>query len=108
MSVTRTVLGWLRRRRQRYWRAVNVADTPDDLEDFCVYLIGEGRNRWYAVFACPCGCDAPVSLSLHSAATPRWQCRHTVDGAVTLSPSVNRLGGCRSHFLIVGGFVHWV
>jgi hypothetical protein len=48
-----------------------------------------------------------ISLSLISTDNPRWHARLHVDRTVTLSPSIWRTKGCRSHFFIRGGRILW-
>lgn len=56
---------------------------------------------WQAcTLLCPCGCNAVISLSLLPNTKPKW----SVNGD-TLTPSVNRTVGCKSHFSITNGIV---
>lgn len=69
-------------------------------------MIDEGE-AWAAVMACPCGCGAVIELLLSNAARPHWTL--TVSGDLpTLHPSVWRSTGCRSHFWVREGRIHWV
>jgi hypothetical protein len=52
-------------------------------------------------FICPCGCGDIITLNTLADTKPCW----TVSGN-SISPSVNRRVGCRSHFTITGGFTH--
>ena len=85
---------------------LHVEDEPQALPANAVCFVG-GRDPVYAVMTCPCGCGAPIRLNLRPEAEPRW--RYTVQdsGAVTLSPSVWRREGCRSHFFVRHGRIEW-
>ncbi|WP_236819161.1 DUF6527 family protein [Alicyclobacillus ferrooxydans] len=56
---------------------------------------------------CPCGCGEVLHMSLHPDGRPRWELTRHPDGTVSLSPSVWRKVGCRSHFFLERGRVRW-
>lgn len=62
--------------------------------------------RW-ALFKCPCGCGAVVSLPLMAPHKPRWSVYVDEEGLPSLYPSVWRNIGCMSHFIIRAGSVFW-
>lgn len=71
------------------------------------YLVArEGKQRW-ALFSCPCGCKAVVTLSLQAVHRPRWTVRASGARRPTLRPSVWRDVGCMSHFFVHDGRVYW-
>lgn len=72
-----------------------------------VYLVGEERERWIAGFICPCGCGELLQMSLMDG-RPRWRAEIHWDGTTSLSPSVWRQKGCRSHFFLRHGRIEWV
>ena len=72
---------------------VEVADLPKETMVGTVYV-----TDFCATFLCPCGCGDRIFLNLSTGATPLW----TVNGN-SISPSVNRMVGCRSHFFITNG-----
>lgn len=94
----------LRRLRYRWTR---VAEPPDRLSPRIVYIVGQGGHLWSAEFLCPCGCGATVRLSLHKEGRPRWTVQTHRDGRVSLSPSIWRKVGCRSHFFITDGLIKY-
>jgi hypothetical protein len=53
-----------------------------------------------AQFKCPCGCKAVIYLPMVVGQKPCWK----IVGD-TITPSVDRKVGCRSHFLITNGIV---
>lgn len=74
-------------------------------KDFVV-VVYQKRPYW-ALFRCPCGCGSVISLSLQKIHNPRWGITITGAGRPTLQPSVWRNNGCRSHFWIEDGYIHW-
>lgn len=71
-----------------------------------IHLLDEGES-WSAGFHCPCGCGDVLEIALLEGAQPRWQLHVDHRGRPTLSPSVWRNDGCRSHFWVKKGKVHW-
>ena len=94
------------RRRPLKYRLVYTEEIPDRLKKHILYAVGEG-TPWLAVLQCPCGCGDVINLSLLERDSPRWFLHREGDGAITLSPSVWRSKGCRSHFLIRKSVVMW-
>jgi len=111
------VIHWIRRLKhwvrlvvdsRAAWGMRRVEDAPDSVLPELVYLVGDVAARpWLAVFVCPCGCGEIVSLSLIRGDSPRWRARTHSDRTVTISPSIWRTRGCRSHFFIRRGKVVW-
>lgn len=87
--------------------ASRVEDTPDILEQGVIYLVGDSPMPWAASFICPCGCGEVITLSLIQTDSPSWRARVLRTGSITLSPSVWRTKGCKSHFFIRKGRVLW-
>lgn len=93
------------RYRDRHSR-VAVDELPDALQKRCLYLIG-GTTPWAAAMLCPCGCGAVIQLSLLNNESPSWTVTFDRAGLPTLSPSVWRTQGCRSHFFLRCGSIVW-
>jgi hypothetical protein len=72
-----------------------------------ILLQDDGEN-WSVGFRCPCGCEEVIELLLLPNVKPRWDMKVNNRGRPTLSPSVWKKTGCRSHFWIVDGKVSWV
>ncbi|RZH25210.1 hypothetical protein EXD98_18250 [Acinetobacter pittii] len=83
------------------------ADIPSPLHPHTVYIIGIKGNEWLAVFKCPCGCRAKIQLNLLPEERPRWKWKVNNNGTITLTPSVWRKVGCRSHFVMREGLIIW-
>lgn len=92
---------------RRSYVATRVDEAPDVLEEEVVYLMGDSPKPWAASFLCPCGCGDTVSLSLIPTDRPRWRARIQRNGSITLSPSVWRTKGCKSHFFLHNGRIVW-
>ena len=105
-GVTGTLRAWHTRLRGLHGMVL-VEDVPDVIAPRTLYVVGENGHRWYAVFACPCGCGAPIHASLLARSSPHWTLSEHWDGTVSLHPSVWRTKGCRSHFWLKRGRVRW-
>lgn len=92
--------------RQSYRHAF-VEELPDAIDDGVVYLVGDDPKPWAAAFRCPCKCGETVWLSLIPRDDPSWRARVLANGRISLSPSIWRKKGCRSHFFIRDGRVLW-
>jgi len=102
-AVRRALQAWTYRDRIR---RVDVEDIPDALQRRRLYVIGTGAP-WSAAFLCPCGCGETIHVSLLPNDYPTWTLRFDRDGLPTLSPSVWRTAGCRSHFFLRQGAIEW-
>lgn len=91
--------------KTKRYRAEDVSELPEHGERAVVYLVGE-QNKWALQLKCPCGCGADIILNLLRDADPCW--RYTMNGGeVSISPSIRRVVGCKSHFFISKGRVEW-
>ncbi|MGO9145122.1 MAG: DUF6527 family protein [Desulfomonilia bacterium] len=85
-----------------------IEELPEQLLPGIVYLVGEAEHFWCAALLCPCGCQAVIQLNLLTSTRPVWQFeRHPIMDLPTLSPSIRRTQGCKSHFFLRRGRVHW-
>ena len=84
-----------------------VDDFPDSLDPTKIYLVGENGYVWAAAMLCPCGCGDIIKLNLLKKARPCWSVKEHRDGCITISPSIWRKTGCKSHFIIFHGTIHW-
>lgn len=105
------LIGWLLasvlRPRVRLYQGQRVDDLPDQPSPFVVYIAGSGENVWAASMVCPCGCEEIIELNLLKQVRPQWQVSEDPDGSVSIHPSVWRNSGCRSHFILRQGAIHW-
>lgn len=88
---------------------VQVGDTlPAKMPKQDLILLKDDGEDWSVGFRCPCGCGDVIELLLLPDVTPRWDIQIDQHGRPTLSPSVWRRTGCRSHFWLRDGRVIWV
>lgn len=80
---------------------------PENLKKNIVYIVGGERYVKWAYMKCPCGCNEPIMLSLNKNSFPSWTVKQDKLGRATISPSINKLDGCKSHFLIKKGKLIW-
>jgi hypothetical protein len=85
---------------------VKVADPPDVAWPGILYIVGD-ETPWCGVLACPCRCGASIHLSFVHGDRPSWGVVVGEDDRPTLSPSVDRVVGCRSHFFLRRGCIVW-
>lgn len=85
----------------------NPEQVPKKIDGNSIYRVGIDSNDWLAVMACPCGCGANIWLALLPDDSPRWNLSVDANGGATLSPSVNRIVGCKSHYFLRGGEIIW-
>jgi hypothetical protein len=84
-----------------------VDDLPEKLHHHHVYLVGEDNMPWSVGMLCPCRCGEVIRLSLVLKDRPRWRAEVLENGTVTLHPSIWRIKGCFSHFILRRGRVLW-
>ncbi|MGD0769918.1 MAG: DUF6527 family protein [Tepidisphaeraceae bacterium] len=89
-------------------RLKRVPELPDKLKPHTLYVECEGKRQWLAAMLCPCGCRETLHMSLLSDDRPRWKLTIHRDGTPSLSPSIWRHVGCRSHFFLRNGRIRWV
>lgn len=100
---------WINRlfeKRKATYIAQVVVDTPDQVQPNILYLVGEENDYWVAMLCCPCQCGAVINLPMSPDGDPCWKFIGPLK-LPNLFPSIDRLVGCRSHFSLVKGIVHW-
>jgi hypothetical protein len=87
-----------------------IADNPnpDLLKDDIVYVVGKDPYVKWAYLKCPSKCGDIIMLSLIKANRPSWVIKQDKIGRPTISPSIRKLDGCKSHFWIKKGKLIWV
>lgn len=106
-SLHQWILAGQTRRRPPPFRYARVDEFPESLEPSAVYVAGEDAHMWAAAMLCPCGCGDVIELNLLKQVRPCWSVNEHVDGSVSLTPSVWRRKGCRSHFWVRRGRIVW-
>lgn len=80
----------------------------DNIPSGVIAIVGGLDWAKWALFKCPCGCGDALTLSLMKSFKPRWRLRLDKRNRATLSPSVWKKDGCRSHFYIRKSKLKWV
>nr|WP_281040627.1 DUF6527 family protein [Rhizobium leguminosarum] len=70
-------------------------------------LTRDDGDDWSVGMRCPCGCGERIELMVLEEAHTRWDITIDDAGRPTLHPSVWRKSGCRSHFWMRRGRIHW-
>jgi hypothetical protein len=73
-----------------------------------LHVVGGKDYQKWAYYSCPCGCDAPIMLSLATSRRPCWQVSIDWLDRPTIEPSVWQTDGCYSHFWVKQGRIKWV
>lgn len=89
------------------YTVVVVSDLPDKVESQKLYAVGEVGQYWLAALRCPCGCGDVIQLPMLAGQRPRWTLVEKGMRFPDLSPSIDRTVGCRSHFWLRKGKIHW-
>jgi len=93
-------------RKEKRYKYLFVDDVPDRLRSGFVYLVGNQGYYWQIVMLCPCGCDKILHMSLMQDDQHHW--KYEISGkTISLSPSIDRKVGCRSHFFLTDGKIKW-
>lgn len=69
-----------------------------DVKEGTVYVC---ENDKLFQLKCPCGCGDIIKGQLFPLPKPRWKVTNN-----SMSPSIQREVGCRSHFTITNGITH--
>lgn len=87
-------------------RFVEGDELPRELAPHCLTVAQEDGTLWSAGMNCPCGCSRRLEVMLLEGVKPRWDLKVN-RGLPSLHPSVWVKDGCRSHFWLRDGVVHW-
>ncbi len=93
--------------KDKVYVGIDCSDIPREILDERVYIVGDDGKKWLAIMICPCGCKTNIQLSLLKEVRPRWRVQFTNKKRVTIRPSIRRTTGCKSHFNLINGRVHW-
>ena len=110
-KIFKDFLYWLSKLFKRSARVnytvLHVESNPKKIGKNVVYVIKDGFEPDSLLFKCPCGCEADIFLNLLTDMRPVWTFNVNSEGLITISPSIWRHVGCRSHFFIRDGVVVW-
>lgn len=99
----------LRRAKVIDYTVVFVENNPRDenVPEKKILVVGEkGYSKW-VYMKCPCGCGELVTLSLMKRHSPSWNLKMDRLKRITLSPSIWKKDGCKSHYWIKKGKLVW-
>ena len=82
-------------------------DPAEQIDKKVLYVIGIKNEPWQVEFGCPCGCGDKIILPVNNQTRPRWNIKIDKNGIPTLSPSIWRTKGCKSHFFLRKGRIQW-
>ena len=112
MKFIRKIAEWLSKQYHFYsspkFKFELVEDLPDLIPEKKILVVDEGNHPDSLAFKCPCGCDSTIFLNLLQDAKPRWKYHITKRGNISISPSIWRKVGCKSHFFIRESRIDWV
>jgi len=91
---------------QRKFRIAFLEELPPALAEHTAYIVGEGDHRWYVAMLCPCGCREVIYLNTRPDSHPYWRITEH-KRTISIEPSIWRQKGCRSHFFLRKGRIHW-
>lgn len=79
----------------------------DELPSNTIVVIGGDNWAKWVFMKCPCGCKDVITLSLMKSYKPNWDLRMNKKGRITLSPSIWKKDGCKSHFFVKNSKFIW-
>jgi hypothetical protein len=80
---------------------------PDNLINDIIYIVVDKNHAKWAYLKCPSGCNEIIMLSLNIKEFPSWCVKQDKFGRASITPSIRKLDGCKSHFLIKKGKLIW-
>jgi hypothetical protein len=83
-----------------------VTEIPDIAKKNILYFIGNEGYYWQFVMLCPCGCNSLLHMNLMDDYDPYWSYQ-IHDDLITVTPSIDRVVGCKSHFFVREGRIVW-
>jgi hypothetical protein len=86
-----------------------IQDNPnhDSIKTNIVYVVVFKKHKKWAYLRCPCGCNDIIMLTLNPHEFPSWRVKQDKFDNATIAPSIRKLDGCKSHFLIEKGNLIW-
>jgi hypothetical protein len=93
--------------KQSIYKIEALPELPIKIDDKTIYIVGEHKHPWLLAFNCPCGCKSLIQLNLLKEADPCWHFMITNKKKINIYPSVRKINGCKSHFVIRKGKIEW-
>jgi hypothetical protein len=105
------IFRWIRKKYRFYaaakYKYVFVKELPEIVPENKVIIVSEDGMPDSLVFRCPCGCHTDIFLNLLKDAKPIWRFHISKKNKITITPSIWRKVGCKSHFFIRKGKIEW-
>lgn len=106
------LLRWLHRLWDRFGPArrlhiVEYEMLPTRMPHRDLVLTKDDGDPWSVGMLCPCQCRNVIEILVTPGVRPRWDFEVDAAGRPSLSPSVWRKSGCRSHFWVRKGRIMW-
>lgn len=92
---------------RRRLRVIDGDSLPSRLPSRDLVLARDNGEDWCVGMLCPCGCGYVIELLVVAEGKPRWDVKADPEGVPTITPSVWLQKGCRSHFWVKNGRIHW-
>lgn len=112
MKIIYKLVSWFKKRYNFYTSSKFTfeikEDLPELIPEYKILIVKDGDKPDSLAFKCPCGCNSIILLNLLEDARPRWNYNLTNKGKISISPSIWRKFGCKSHFFIRESRVEWV
>jgi hypothetical protein len=94
-------------RKEKPYRYVIVEDLPNKIEPGTLYIFANNGYYWQIAMFCPCGCKTVLYMNLVDDITPFWKYHIDHNNLISISPSLHRKTGCKSHFFLRKGKIVW-
>lgn len=109
MSLFKQIKTWFQCLFRKHWRVVRIDgdEMPKALPARTLVVLVDDGDPWSAGMMCPCGCERVLEVMLLPGVKPRWDVEVNAKGQPSLRPSVWVADGCRAHFWLRNGRVHW-
>ncbi len=108
-NAMRSLLVWFRLipKPDFYVKFVSIHPSPEEIRSGQMIVVGDRKFKKWVCLQCPDGCGENVLLSLSQSRRPSWEVSADWLGRPTVSPSVRKLDGCKSHFWVRQGKIDW-
>lgn len=84
-----------------------VAERPARPRPHRLYVTRQQNEPAFGSLVCPCGCREVLQLRFFGHRRPRWFVTWDRRRSATVTPSIWRRSGCKSHFYLTGGRIRW-
>lgn len=109
-SIIKNILKWFPQLLSFLWNKPYliqyIEDPIDSPKNKILYVVGTSDEPWQVELLCPCGCKDKIVLPVNESTEPRWRLK-TINNKPSLSPSIWRSKGCKSHFILKKGKINW-